>query len=102
MTYFVTAIGAPVQKYDDMLGHGDTKTQRKNTLRASRLGLRCRPTASSAFSVSQCLCGLSKSIRQHHYEMLYLEIIDRGARGYLRRIPFYVYRSALSGRPLRQ
>ncbi len=40
-------------------------------LRASRLGLRCRPTASSA-SVSQCLRGLSKSIRRRHYEMLYL------------------------------
>src|SRR5712691_12505401 len=47
-------------------------------LRASRLGLRCRPTASSAFSVSQCLSGLSKSIRQRNYEMLYLvaELLD--------------------------
>src|SRR2546427_1161399 len=32
-------------------------------LRASRLGLRGRPTASSAFSVSQCLRGFSQSIR---------------------------------------
>src|SRR5712691_1012443 len=39
--------------------------------RASRLGLRCRPPASSA-SVSQCLRGLSKSIRRRNYEILYL------------------------------
>jgi hypothetical protein len=31
VTHFVTAIGGPFQKYDDMFGHGDTKTQRRNT-----------------------------------------------------------------------
>ena len=106
MTYFVTAIGAPFQKHDDILGHREHKDTEKNTLqaarstrrraaageacqqqtndhwtvaqsfvcglRASRLGLQCRPTASSAFSVSQCLSGLSKPIRQRNYELLYL------------------------------
>jgi len=104
-TYFVTAIGAPFQKYDDILGHREHKDTEKNTLqvarstrrrraageackrqtndhwtvarsfvcglRASRLGLRCRPPASSA-SVSQCLRGLSKSIRRRNCQMLYL------------------------------
>src|SRR5436309_15933818 len=104
-TYFVTAIGAPFQKHDDILGHREHKDTEKNTLqvarsarrraaageacqpqtndhrtvaqsfvcgrRASRLGLRCRPPASSA-SVSQCLRGLSKSRRRRDYEMLYL------------------------------
>src|SRR5712691_159622 len=98
-------LSAPFQKYDDIFGHRDTKTQRRNTerptrrraaaveacqpqtndhwtvarsfvcgLRASRLGLLCRPTASSA-SVSQCLCGLSKSIRRRKCEMLYLAAV---------------------------
>ena len=101
----MTAIGAPFQKYDDILGHREHKDTEKNTLhvarstrrrraageacqpqtndhwtvarsfvcglRASQRGLRCRPPASSA-SVSQCLRGLSKSIRRRHYEMWYL------------------------------
>src|SRR5439155_13188552 len=40
-------------------------------LRASRLGLRGRPTASSA-SVSQSLRGLSKSVRRRNYEIAVL------------------------------
>ena len=101
----MTAIGAPFQKYDDILRHREHKDTEKNTLhvarstrrrraageacqpqtndhwtvarsfvcglRASRRGLRCRPPASSA-SVSQCLRGLSKSIRRRNYEILYL------------------------------
>ena len=107
-TYFVTAIGAAFQKYDDILGHREHKDTEKNTLqvarstrrraaageacqpqtndqwtvarsfvcgrRASRRGLRCRPPASSA-SVSQCLRGLSKSIRRRNYEILYLVLV---------------------------
>src|SRR5213079_383489 len=104
-TCFVTAIGAPFQKYDDILGHREHKDTEKNTLQVARSTRRraaageacqpqtndhgpsgsvvrlrfarltarpaCRPTASSA-SVSQCLRGLSKSIRRRNYEILYL------------------------------
>ena len=53
-TYFVTAIGAPFQKYNDVLGHREHKDTEKYTLQVARLT--ARPAVQAARV--ERLCGL--------------------------------------------
>src|SRR5439155_12548267 len=56
-TYFVTAIGAPCQKYNDIFGHRDTE---KNTLQVARstrrrraAGEACQPQTNDQWTVAR-------------------------------------------------
>src|SRR5213079_531743 len=68
-TCFVTAIGAPFQKYDDILGHREHKDTEKNTLQVARstrrrraAGEACQPQTNDHWTVARSfVCGLRAS-----------------------------------------
>src|SRR5438093_1891995 len=62
VTYFVTAIGAPFQKDDDIFGQIWSQRHKDTEKKHGALD------AASSASVSQCLGGLSKSMRRRNYE----------------------------------
>src|SRR5213079_1232414 len=69
--YFVTAIGAPFQKYDDILRHREHKDTEKNTLHVARstrrrraAGEACQPQTNDHWTVARSfVCGRRASRR---------------------------------------
>src|SRR5947199_8104785 len=70
-TYFVTAIGAPFEKHDDILGHREHKDTEKNTLPVARstrrraaAGEACQPQTNDHWTVARSfVCGRRASRR---------------------------------------
>src|SRR5207247_3250521 len=70
-TYLVTAIGAPFQKHNDILGHREHKDTEKNTLQVARstrrrraAGEACQPQTNDHWTVARSfVCGLRASRR---------------------------------------